>query len=108
MPRLPAARKGKRLLIRQAPVDFSYFPTFKGDRRAGMHSKVYTTDAWSVIKAVIRQSPPSNARKTAAAFAAQAEEFYRAAASATAPHGRPLLLYYAFLNLAKALCIAAT
>lgn len=105
MPRLPLARRGKRLVIQNAPVEFSYFPTYRGTRRAGMHTKVYTTDAWAIIKAAIRQSCPAIDRPTAAAFTDQAEEFYRAAANAQTPHGRPLLLYYAFMNLAKALCL---
>ena len=105
MPKLPLARKGKRLVVAKAPVEFSYFPTYQGDRRAGMHTKVYTTDAWAVIKSAIRQLCPMADRPTAAAFADQAEEFYRAAANAQTHHGRPLLLYYAFMNLAKALCL---
>lgn len=105
MPKLPLARRGRKLVVRKAPIEFSYFPTYVGTRRAGIQAKVYTTDAWAVIKASIRQSCPAANRPSATAFAAQAEEFYRAAASAQTLHGKPLLLYYAFLNLAKALCL---
>jgi hypothetical protein len=105
MAKVPLARRGIPLMILTAPVEFSYFPTRKGDRRAGLQSKVYTTDPWSVIKSAIRQDCPEHERADASAFAAQAEEFYRAAANAQTPHGRPLLLYYSFLNLAKALCL---
>lgn len=105
MPILPLASKGKKLVSRNAPVEFSYFPTYRGMRRAGMHTKVYTTDAWAVIKAAVRQSCPAIDRPTASAFVDQAEEFYRAAASAQSHYGRPLLFYYAFMNLAKALCL---
>lgn len=105
MPRLPLARKGKKLTMRNAPVEFSYFPTYRGTRRAGMHTKVYTSDAWSVIKAAIRQGCPTADRPTAVAFADQAEEFYRAAGNTQTLQSRPLLLYYAFMNLAKSLCL---
>ena len=105
MSKTPLARKGITLKILTAPVEFSYFPTRKGARRAGLQSKVYTTDPWSVIHSSIRRDCPEPERADASAFATQAEEFYRAAAGAQTPHGRPLLLYYSFLNLAKALCL---
>lgn len=105
MPKLPLARRGKKLVSRRSSVEFSYFPTYRSTRRAGIQTKVYTTDAWAVIKAAVRQSCPTIDRQTASAFVDQAEEFYRAAASAQSHYGRPLLLYYAFMNLAKALCL---
>lgn len=41
----------------------------------------------------------------AVAFSEQAHEFYSAAMAAPTSRARPLLLYYGFLNLAKALCL---
>jgi hypothetical protein len=70
-----------------------------------MYTKVYASDAWSLIKAAIRQQAAHPNRANAMAFADQAEEFYRASSSAQTPHGRPLLLYYAFMNLVKAFCL---
>jgi hypothetical protein len=105
MPILPLARKGKKLVSQDAPVEFSYFPTYRTTRRAGMQTKIYTTDAWAVIKAAVRRWCPEIDRQTASAFVDQAEEFYRAASSAQSHYGRPLLLYYAFMNLSKALCL---
>ena len=105
MPRLPIARTGSKLAILQAPVEFSYFPTYQGVHRVGMHTKVYASDAWVLIKAAIRQDAANPHRDDATAFADQAEKFYRAAANAKTPHGRPLLLYYCFMNLVKALCL---
>ena len=102
---VPLARRGKKLLIGKSPVEFSYFPTYQGTHRAGMHTKVYTTDAWALSRPRSEDHAANADRPTAAAFADQAEEFYRAAANAQTPHGRPLLLYYAFMNLTKALCL---
>lgn len=105
MPQLPIARRGKKLVSKNALVEFSYFPTYRRTRRAGVHTKVYTTDAWAVIKAAVRRSCPAIDRPTAFALVDQAEEFYRAAVNAQGHYGKPLLFYYSFMNLAKALCL---
>src|SRR4051812_11659768 len=105
MPKLPQARAGSPLELKGAKAEFSYFPTYMGGRRAGLHSKVYTTDAWSIIQASVRRIRKKKQRMSAVAFAEQAREFYSAAIAAPTSRARPLLLYYAFLNLAKALCL---
>jgi hypothetical protein len=105
MPKLPQARIGTPLVVKEALVEFSYFPTAKTVRRAGLQAKAYTTDAWSVIHAVVRQIGKNTNRANAVAFAEQAHEFYSAALSNSTARAKPLLLYYAFLNLTKALCL---
>lgn len=105
MPKLPKPREGEPLTVKDSRVEFSFFPTIKTVRRAGLHSKVYTTDAWSIIQACVRTTRPKALRNSALAFAEQAQEFYTAAKAASALRAKPLLLYYAFLNCAKALCL---
>ncbi len=105
MPKLPQARIGTPLVVKGALVEFSYFPTAKTNRRAGLQAKAYTTDAWSVIHAVVRQIGTKKVRESAVAFAEQAHEFYSAALANSTVRAKPLLLYYAFLNLTKALCL---
>jgi YaaC-like Protein len=105
VPKLPTARPGTILKLKGAKTEFSWFPTYRGERRAGVHTKVYTTDAWSVIHANTRRISPKRLRMSAIAFGEQANEFYSAAIAASTIRARPLLLYYAFLNLAKALCL---
>jgi hypothetical protein len=105
VPKLPLPRSGSPLEIKGSKVEFSYFPTHKGTRRAGLHSKAYTTDAWSVIQASVRRIPKRELRANAVAFAEQARAFYSAAMAAPTSRARPLLLYYGFLNLAKTLCL---
>jgi hypothetical protein len=106
MPRIPAERAGEPLSVKGAEVEFSYFPTVNTSRRDKLQTKVFTTDAWSIIHSTARRVRPMKRAKSAIAFAEQAEEFYQAAMAATTTRARPLLLYYAFLNLTKALCLA--
>ena len=105
MSKLPTARAGTPLNVKGSLVEFSYFPTSKTVRRAGLQTKAYTTDAWSVIHASVRQLSAKAERQSAVAFAEQAHEFYSAALANSTVRARPLLLYYAFLNLTKALCL---
>jgi len=53
----------------------------------------------------VKQISDSDSRAEAAAYLEQAHDFYRAAVSAAISAARPLLLYYCFLNLAKALIL---
>lgn len=105
MPNLPKPITGVPLSVKGALVEFSYFPTGKTNRRAGLRSKAYTTDAWSVVHASVRRIGKKPLRLSAVAFAEQAHEFYAAALANSTVRAKPLLLYYAFLNLAKALCL---
>ena len=98
-------QKGQPLKIKGAEIEFSYFPAAKTVRRAGLRSKAYTTDAWSVILACVRRIKPKPIRISAVAFAEQSHEFFSAALANTTVRAKPLLLYYAFLNLTKALCL---
>ncbi len=106
MPKLPQPRAGKPLNVKGALVEFSYFPTSKTNRRAGLQAKAYTTDAWSVIHAAVRQIDARAVRASAVAFAEQGHEFYSGALANSTVRAKPLLLYYAFLNLTKALCLS--
>lgn len=105
MPTLPKARVGAPLVVKDAPVEFSYFLTAKTARRPCLQAKAYTTDAWSVIHAVVRQIGKKSDRENAVAFAEQANEFDTAALANSTARAKPLLLYYAFLNLTKSLCL---
>ena len=53
----------------------------------------------------IGQIGTASARSQASAFLAQARDFYSASASSDVRAAKPLLLYYSFLNLAKALVV---
>lgn len=77
------------------------------NRRWGLNSTLFATDPWPVIRRAIRGSKANRAAQTAAiAFLGQAKAYYRGAADAALAEAKPVLLYYCFLNLAKALVLA--
>jgi len=105
---LPAARNGKLLTIRGSKVDFSFWPVAKTTRRYGLTSRVYVNDAWPIIAEAIATRCPKKKRDAAQAFRFQAEEYFRAANQAYQTATKPLLFYYAFLNLVKAYLLTTT
>jgi len=105
MPPLPRARTGEPLRVSRAPIEFSYFPTTPTTRRAKLQTKAYTTDPWAAVHSSVRQIRNRAGRASAIPFAEQANEFYVAAMSHSTTRAKPLLLYYAFLNLAKTICL---
>jgi len=100
--RLPDPRIGNVLEIKGRPIPFSLYPTVKGRRRYGLQSKLFAANPWSVIHQAIQDSCPASAKRQALAFVEQAEDFYRSSQSSSIVAARPLLVYYCFLNLAKA------
>lgn len=77
------------------------------NRRWGMHSMLYAADPWAVIAGAVREQVPTLAeREAASSFVRQAREYFTAAERAATVETRPLLYYYSFLNLGKAISIA--
>lgn len=105
MPPLPDARKGKPILISKNPVGFSYWPAEKSARYYKLKPLLFTTNPWSLIAQSIKTKCPQPARKAAAAFLQQAEDNFFAANSAGVIAAKPVLLYYSYMNLAKALIL---
>jgi hypothetical protein len=82
-------------------LPFSFFPVTRNGRRYGLYDAVFAVDPWSVMRGAIGTQLAASSRPEALAFLHQAEAFYRAARTGLSTN--PLLLYYAFLNLGKAL-----
>lgn len=82
-------------------MTFSFFPVRRNTRRYGLNDVVFAVDPCAVIDGAVHDQVPAAQREEALAFVAQARAFYEAAASRTP--ASPLLSYYAFLNLGKAL-----
>lgn len=101
MARLPQPRAGSELVSRGRTLPFSFFPVTKGVRRYGLYDAVFAVNPWSVIRGTINNELTAGDQVEALAFVEQAEDFYRAASAGLSTN--PLLLYYAFLNLGKAL-----
>ncbi len=106
MARLPAERGGDFVRVKQRPLPFSYWPMYKGARRYGLQSNVFSTNPWALIRTAVKTGCVSSARPEALASVDQAQQFFAAGVDAELVAAKPLLLYYAFLNLAKALALA--
>ncbi|MFZ0963765.1 MAG: YaaC family protein [Terriglobia bacterium] len=104
---MPNARQGQPLVIRNQPVEFSFSPVAKTTRRYGLQTRVFTSDPWAVMAEGIAEKCPKASKEAALAFNAQAEDFYDASQSSKLPYAKPLLLYYSFMNLVKALILMA-
>lgn len=102
MPPLAATRAGKDVLILQRPIHFSFWPMYRTTRRYGVQAQLYATNAWALIHSAVSAHCPAGSRSEAQAYISQAEFFYDAQQRSAEWAAKPLLLYYSFLNLAKA------
>jgi len=90
--RPPEPRPGDRFA--KQPYGFPLFC-------AGPKARVITADAWAFLQHLIERDLPAQAASRARAYVDQACDFYRAAENPQIG-SKPLLYYYAFLNLVKA------
>lgn len=102
MSNLKPQRKGSILQVKQRPISYTRHPVVKGERRYGLQTRVFATNPWSVIRGALIEISDANAKNQAISFVEQAEDFYRAFQSAHELSSKPLLVYYALLNLVKA------
>lgn len=105
---LPQPRPGEPLKVKDRPLEFSFFPVRRTSRRYGLQDVVFAVDPWAVIQGAVNDRVPASHLAEASAFIEQARTFYDAARARSA--ASPLLSYYAFLNLGKALirCLGFT
>lgn len=101
---LPPPRSGQLLRIKGRPLEFSFWPMERTTRRYGLGTRVFATDAWTVIRRSAERRCLATHKGAALALLEQAEDFYKAADSGVKA-AKPLLLYYCFMNLAKALVL---
>ena len=100
--RLPHARSGETLRVRGRVLPFSFFPVTRGNRRFGLFDALFAVSPWAVMQAAVQETVASGPQRSEAlAFVEQAQDFYAAATTRLAAN--PLLFYYAFLNVGKAL-----
>lgn len=97
----PAARPGVVYRAGGRDIGFSLHPLAPVPG-AAHHRQVFANDPWAVMNATVASSRSLRQERKAEArgFLEQAEDFFSAATGRLA--ARPLLNYYAFLNLAKA------
>lgn len=104
MPKLPQKREGELLRVKDRPLEFSFWPVEKTTRRYGLGARVFATDPWTVIRRSIENQCPTISRQPAFALIEQSEDFYHASESGVKA-AKPLLLYYCYMNLAKAFAL---
>ena len=104
MSQLHTSRNGSILEIKHQQIPFSLWPTFKGKRRFKLQPRIFTSDPWALMAEGIADICPKKSKEAANAFRVQAEDFFDAAIASGSRNigAKPLLLYYAFLNLSKA------
>jgi hypothetical protein len=105
MAKVAKPRVGAPVTIKKRPIAFSYWPTYRTNRRYGLHSHVYATNPWALIQVSIRDTCPAGSRDEALSSLEQAEFFYRSAIGSREWAAKPLPLYYCFMNLAKAFAL---
>lgn len=102
MPNVPKQRVGTFLTVKGRPIPFSFHPVVKTSRRYGLQSRIFLTNPWAIIRQSIEDQLSGKSRDQAVAFLAQSEDFYRSSLASTLVTAKPILIYYCFLNLAKA------
>ncbi len=105
MPPLPQPRTGKRLEVKGRPIPFSFWPSRPARGHYGLQSLLFAVDPWIVISHNIKKDCPEQRQPEALACLEQARDFYAAATEPGIVAARPLVLYYSFMNLAKAFCL---
>jgi hypothetical protein len=104
MSQLQISRDGSVLHVKNQDVPFSLWPTARQTRRYKLQSRIFTSDPWALMAEGIADLCPKRSKEAAHAFRAQAEDFFDAAIAMGSRNlwAKPLLLYYAFLNLSRA------
>jgi hypothetical protein len=104
MSQLQTPRDGSVLRVKNQDVPFSLWPTARETRRYKLQSRIFTSDPWALMAEGIADLCSKRSKEAAHAFRAQAEDFFDAAIAMGSRNlwAKPLLLYYAFLNLSRA------
>jgi YaaC-like Protein len=102
-----AFRKGEPLKVGRETVTYGRNILLPGDAGLQIQHRLFVNDPWELIaEAIARAISPSRNRDIAQSFRRQAEDYFRAATTGRELAVRPVLLYYAFLNLSKAYGVA--
>ena len=104
MSRLAVPRDGEPVRVRGLDVEYSFWPARKTTRWK-FQRRLYVKDPWAIlVEAVYRQRSVSKRRiLESLSFLRQAEEYFDAGVQSRSIDVKPVLLYYAIMNLAKCL-----
>jgi len=95
-------RVGQRLRIGREEVVFGRNILRRAASGYSLQPRLFVNDPWALIAEAIARCPEGRPRDIAQSFRRQAEDYFRAATVGREVAVRPVLLYYAFLNLSKA------
>jgi hypothetical protein len=100
-------RIGDPLRIGREAVPFGRNILADADFTFAVQHRLFVNDPWELIAEAIHRSLPDNQiRDIAHSFRRQAKDYFQAATVGSELAVRPVLLYYAFLNLSKAYAVA--
>jgi len=100
-------RNGAPLRIGREWVSYARNVVAPGAATFKLQHRFFVNDPWAIIAdAIHRALPDGRTRDIAHSFRRQAEDYFRAATIGHELAVRPVLLYYAFLNLSKAYAVA--
>lgn len=94
-------RPGVVLDIADREIEFSFFPARRRQKKWHLADTIFAVSPWAVMQGAIDSRLPKTRRAEPTAFLEQAQDFYVAARDKISAN--PLLYYYAFLNVGKAL-----
>ena len=108
MARAPATlRHNDHLLIRRELVDYGRNIILEAGGSYTLQRRLFVNDPWELIaEAIARAVSNKKHRDLAQSFRRQAEDYFNVATTARELATRPVLFYYAFLNLSKAFGLA--
>jgi hypothetical protein len=100
----PAAlRTGEALKIGRESISFARHILAQRGSTYELQHRLFVNDPWELIAEAIHRAVPNEKRRHIAhSFRRQAEDYFRTATIGRELAVRPVLLYYAFLNLSKA------
>lgn len=100
-------RTGEALQIGREIVSFGRNILSATSTGLTLQHRLFVNDPWELIaEAIARAVPVVKNRDIAQSFRRQAQDYFRAATVSSELPVRPVLLYYAFLNISKAYLIA--
>src|SRR6266852_4006525 len=102
-----ALRPGEPLRIGREIVAYSRNALATEGGPFRLQHRLFVNDPWELIaEAIARAVKPGRTRDVAQSFRLQAEDYFRVATTGRELAVKPVLLYYAFLNLSKAYAVA--
>jgi hypothetical protein len=100
-------RSGGSLKIGREIVSYGRNVLSINDGAFQLQHRLFVNDPWELMaEAIARAVKPGRTRDVAQSFRLQAEDYFRVATTGRELAVKPVLLYYAFLNLSKAYGVA--